>query len=214
MSAKYKFALVMALTLGRVPLVVLFLLINLFVDTRESALWFFMAFFAMLAAALTDTVDGVLARRFKVVSKLGGYVDPLTDKIFCIVTFPTLIYLMAQTGNAFHMRFFLAFAVLFLVRDQWVTFLRSIGALYDMEAKANWSGKVRTALSFTTICVVYWFLQAPDHVWNPLHLYFVYALEGASILITLVSLWVYTAYYWPSLRKEIVAPLDSMGGKE
>lgn len=202
---RLQYMLVMALTLGRVPLIFVFLGINLCLDTRQSALWFFVAFFSMLAAALTDIVDGLLARRLGVVSKLGGYADPLTDKIFTLVTFITLVYLLARSGQSGHARFFLAFAIVFLVRDQWVSFLRAIGALYNIDAKANWSGKLRTILSFTTVCVVYWYLQAPETVWNPLGRGLVFALEGASILITLVSIWVYTAYYWPSLRRELRA---------
>ena len=52
-------------------------------------------------------------------------------------------------------------AILFLLRDQWVSFLRSLGALHNLSAKANWSGKARTLISFPTICVIYYYLQAP-----------------------------------------------------
>ncbi len=205
-SAKFKFMMVNSLTLGRVPLILMFLVINLALDTHNSPLWFFLAFFTMLFSALTDTFDGILARKLNVVSKLGGYADPLTDKIFCLVTFTTIIYLLAHAGQSVHARFFLAFAVLFLIRDQWVSFLRSIGALHDMDAKANWSGKLRTIFSFTTVCCAYWFLQAPENVWNPLAAWFIYFLEGASIVLTLISGWIYTVYYWPCLRRELRPP--------
>jgi cardiolipin synthase len=36
----------------------------------------------VLAAALTDTIDGALARRFGMATNVGAYLDPITDKIF------------------------------------------------------------------------------------------------------------------------------------
>ena len=36
----------------------------------------------VLAAALTDTIDGTLARRFAMATNVGAYLDPITDKIF------------------------------------------------------------------------------------------------------------------------------------
>jgi cardiolipin synthase len=36
----------------------------------------------VLAAALTDAIDGALARRFGITTSVGAYFDPITDKIF------------------------------------------------------------------------------------------------------------------------------------
>src|SRR6202171_5631765 len=36
----------------------------------------------VLAAALTDTVDGALARRFGMATSVGAYLDPIVDKLF------------------------------------------------------------------------------------------------------------------------------------
>ena len=44
-------------------------------------------------AALTDLLDGYLARRMNVVSVLGKFLDPLCDKIFLAVILVTLLYL-------------------------------------------------------------------------------------------------------------------------
>jgi cardiolipin synthase (CMP-forming) len=42
------------------------------------------AFFAFLAAGVSDAVDGYLAKRFKWTSELGAYLDPLADKILIL----------------------------------------------------------------------------------------------------------------------------------
>ena len=36
----------------------------------------------VLAAGLTDTVDGAIARRFGIATSLGAYLDPIVDKLF------------------------------------------------------------------------------------------------------------------------------------
>ena len=99
----------------------------------------------------------------------------------------------------------------FLLRDQWVSFLRSIGAMYQVDAKANWSGKARTVISFPAVCIIYYYLEAPEgYLWGLLPFYrwpaLIYALEGLCLGINVVSIWVYTAAYWPALRKEAETP--------
>jgi cardiolipin synthase (CMP-forming) len=65
------------ITLGRVISVpvIFWLLLN---DRPQ------IAFFAFLAAGVSDAVDGYLAKRFKWTSELGAYLDPLADKILIL----------------------------------------------------------------------------------------------------------------------------------
>lgn len=49
------------------------------VESYGWALWLF------LVAALTDLLDGYIARRFKLVSKLGATLDPVADKLNVLV---------------------------------------------------------------------------------------------------------------------------------
>jgi len=44
----------------------------------------------LLAAALTDVLDGILARRWAASSRLGAYLDPLADKVLLNGTFLAL----------------------------------------------------------------------------------------------------------------------------
>jgi CDP-diacylglycerol--glycerol-3-phosphate 3-phosphatidyltransferase len=200
---KIKFSFVQSLTLGRIPLVLIFLAVNLLVNTRQHPFWFNVALGAMILSAATDLFDGYFARRFKMTTRLGAYADPMTDKIFYLTTFPTLVYLAGREQQPFHVRLLLGLAILFLMRDQWVTFLRSIGALHQVDPRANWSGKARTIISFPVICVIYYDLQAPAAWWLQFPRGLVYGLEVISAAINAVSIWVYTLHYWPWVMKEM-----------
>lgn len=204
--ARWKFIFVQALTLVRMPLIFLFLAIAVFARQPVAEFWFNLAFSAMILSAVTDLFDGYFARKFGVTSRLGAYADPMTDKVFYLTTFPALVYLAATSGDGPHARMLVVLAILFLLRDQWVSFLRSVGALHGIDARANWAGKARTVISFPTLCVIYYFLQAPAH-WG-LHIpkLAVHGLEILSVTINLVSIVVYTIQFWPALRAEMRQP--------
>jgi len=200
---KRRFAFVVALTMVRIPLILIFLAITIATAKPMGERWFAMAFGAMILSAITDLLDGWFARRFDVVTRFGGYFDPLTDKIFYLATLPTLVYLAAVNGLYLHAKLLLILTIVFLLRDQWVSFLRSIGAIYGRSGKANWSGKLRTLIAFPSICVFYYYLEAPRGWWLQVPAWIVYVLEIVGVGISLLSLWVYTVSYWPSLKREM-----------
>jgi len=212
-SRRFKFCFVQGLTLVRVPLIFLFLAVSVFCSHPVSEFWFLVAFTAMILSAVTDLFDGYFARKFQVTSRLGSYADPMTDKVFYLTTFPTLVYLADRMGQHLHARVLLVLAILFLLRDQWVSFLRSLGALHNLSAKANWAGKARTLISFPTICVIYYYLQAPAHWAFRMPAPLVYGLEGLSMGINLISIGVYTGRFWPALSAELRVP-EGERGKE
>ena len=162
---------------------------------------------AMLLAGLTDAWDGALARKWGVVSTLGKMADPLMDKVFYLVAFPVLSWqVLHQGGNEFHALLMVVFTVLYMLRDTWVTFLRSVGALYGADVAAMWLGKVRTALSFPGAGWVYAYLGLHPLFpasWERPWLLSCYAVETGLILLTLWSLHTYTAAYLPYLRKAL-----------
>jgi CDP-diacylglycerol--glycerol-3-phosphate 3-phosphatidyltransferase len=208
-----KFLFVQALTLVRIPLILIFLLVSLCVNTRNHPLWFNVAFYSMIASAVTDLFDGFFARRFNVVSRLGAYADPLCDKFFYLTAFPTLVFLSALQSPQLgvmdgHTRLLLALAIFYLMRDQWVTFLRSIGSLYNVDARAHFAGKFRTFISFPIICMIYYYLQAPRHWRLQLPSWLIYILEATLLVVNLHSIWYYTKFYWPWIQKELRPDAD------
>jgi CDP-diacylglycerol--glycerol-3-phosphate 3-phosphatidyltransferase len=193
---------VTSLTLARVPLVFAFFigaLVNSWMATPPS--WLFPFCVACIAmAAITDLFDGYFARKLEVTTTLGAYADPFTDKVFYLTTLPLLVFIAAKNGHMAHSTVLACFTVQFLFRDQWVSFMRSIGSLHNASAKANWSGKLRTAINFPLICVVYLFEESPVHFAN---MQIIYTLEAVGLGINMVSIYIYSRYYWPYLKKSV-----------
>jgi len=49
-----------------------------------------LAFLLFLAAAVSDAIDGFLAKRFGMKTELGAYLDPLADKVLIVSIYVTL----------------------------------------------------------------------------------------------------------------------------
>lgn len=97
-------------------------------------------------AAITDMLDGYLARRQGLVSVLGKFLDPLADKL--IVT-ATLVWLVPMGRIS-------AWAVVLLIsREITITALRSIASTEGLVIAAGDGGKVKTALQMIGIvCLI------------------------------------------------------------
>jgi cardiolipin synthase len=54
----------------------------------SGAMW--IAFVLFLAAGVSDAIDGYLAKRFKMTTELGAYLDPLADKALIVSIYLTL----------------------------------------------------------------------------------------------------------------------------
>ena len=201
------------MTFARVPLIFAWLG---FAIAQEFCGGFGLAFWAcamMLLSGLTDAWDGRLARKWGVVSALGKMADPLMDKVFYIVAFPALVWQILHQGGEgaqVHALVMLGFTILYMLRDTWVTFLRSVGTLYGADVAAMWLGKVRTALSFPGAGWVYMYLAFSPMVTGDecgfLKGYWLlscYWVEGILIVLTIWSLFTYTAAYWPYLKQAL-----------
>ena len=105
------------------------------------------AFWLFLAAALSDGIDGFLARRFGWITPLGALLDTLTDKALGITT------LLLLTWQAL-IPWWVTLAI--VLRDAVVV----LGALAyrslagHLEVQPTWLGKVNTFLEFSLLCVV------------------------------------------------------------
>jgi CDP-diacylglycerol--glycerol-3-phosphate 3-phosphatidyltransferase len=97
----------------------------------------FVAMLIYVGAALTDSLDGYVARKYKQISVLGKFLDPLADKL--IVT-SVLVYLTAMDRCPAWL------VVALLARELAVTGLRSIATTEGLVISASDSGKQKTAL--------------------------------------------------------------------
>ena len=213
MGVPAKSILVNALTFSRVPLIFAYLILAVVGHFLAREAYFASvrcalgAFLFAAAAGFSDLFDGILARRWGVVSEFGKMADPLMDKVYFIVLFPSLVWLAAMQGESeAHAVVLLVFTVLWILRDQWVTFLRSVASLYHADVAAMWLGKVRTALSFPCAGFIYLYLAThrcwPDGA-ERLGFYACFAIEGFLILLNIYSFAVYTRSYLPYIRRAI-----------
>ncbi len=93
-------------------------------------------------AAITDLLDGIVARRMGIVSVLGKFLDPLADKLLVL---STLIW-MVPMGRIPE------WAVILLIsREISVTGLRSIASSEGLVISAGGGGKNKTALQMIGI---------------------------------------------------------------
>ena len=106
---------------------------------------------AMLAA-LTDLLDGYLARKYHWVSDFGALMDPLADKIF--VTGTMLIAVEYRLIPAW-----IAIAVLF--REFMVTGLRTLAAKKQVVISADRWGKLKTAMQMSMLGIagIAWIIE-------------------------------------------------------
>ena len=109
---------------------------------------------AMLAA-LTDLLDGYLARKYHWVSDFGALMDPLADKIF--VTGTMLIAVEYRLIPAW-----IAIAVLF--REFMVTGLRTLAAKKQVVISADRWGKLKTAMQMSMLGIagIAWVIEGSN----------------------------------------------------
>ncbi len=113
----------------------------------------FWACIVFTAAAITDVLDGYLARRLGVVSVLGKFLDPLADKL---IVMAALVWLVPMGRIAAWI------VVLLLAREISVTGLRSVAASEGVVISAGAEGKTKTALQM--IGIVALVLGYPFHL--------------------------------------------------
>jgi phosphatidylglycerophosphate synthase len=112
-SAKTLF--VNALTFSRVPLIFIYLALAIAGNFSDSFVLPLAACVAAGAAGCSDFFDGLLARRWGVVSEFGKMADPLMDKVYFIVAFPSLVWLASVQGESVvHAVSLLVFTVLWI----------------------------------------------------------------------------------------------------
>ena len=175
------------LTMGRM-VVIPFVLLLIDRGSPQDCWW---AALVYSPAALTDLIDGWLARRMHVVSVLGKFLDPLADKLLVMAV---LIYMIPMGRIS-------TWAVaLLLAREISVTGLRSIASSEGVVIAAGDDGKTKTALQMVGIlCLI---LGYPYHLTlGPLDLgmvdlvYVGRALIYVSLVFSILSALSYTRLF-------------------
>lgn len=127
---------------------------------------------AIILAMLSDGLDGYLARRFQQISRVGTWLDPITDKMFvlvCLFVFWQEGHLMVGQAAAMMGRDFalMVFGVYLAVR----------GRLMEYRIQPIWWGKITTALQFVVLLCLTFFGSIPNYCYIPFIIFGVLALR-------------------------------------
>lgn len=129
------------ITIARValiPVIVVFL-------QFDSPLFRMLALVAFVIASFTDWLDGYLARKFKIVTNFGKFLDPVADKLLVLST------MIALCGLG---RFPAWACIVILFRELAVDGLRLVAVEQGHVIAAGKLGKIKTTLQMLTLVVI------------------------------------------------------------
>ncbi|WP_159939810.1 MULTISPECIES: CDP-diacylglycerol--glycerol-3-phosphate 3-phosphatidyltransferase [unclassified Nocardiopsis] len=169
------------LTMSRLLMVPLFVWF-MFLD---GSWWRFAAFSVFVLAAITDRVDGELARRHNLVTDFGKIVDPIADKA---LTGAALVVLSLQ-GDLW---WWVTIAI--LAREWGVTALR-FAVLRYVVMPASKGGKLKTVLQVVAISVYLFPLRVLPLSWA--FVWFANVVMAAALVVTL---WTGLTYVLDAVR--------------
>lgn len=103
-------------------------------------------------AALTDFLDGHIARKYNLVTDLGKFLDPIADKV--LVSSALIIMLMPNGAFAILPMYSAIAVALILARELIVSGFRMVAASKGAVLAADWSGKIKTFVTDVAIVVL------------------------------------------------------------
>lgn len=136
-------------------------------------------------SALTDILDGKIARKFNMVSDFGKIIDPIADKM----TLGILIICLISKY-----KLMIPLIIVFIVKE---LFMMIAGYMIlkkkDSVNSARWYGKLATAVMYGVIMTLVLFPDIPECAANIL-----ICLCGGTIILSLV---LYANFYYGILKK-------------
>jgi CDP-diacylglycerol--glycerol-3-phosphate 3-phosphatidyltransferase len=182
------------LTMARVALIPVFLLIAYWppaigIAAHDGGIVRHLILTAIFVlAAITDWLDGYLARSLNQSSAFGRFLDPVADKLMVAAALIVLVQWQPTISMAFA-------AIVIISREITVSALREWMA--ELGARTNVAvstvGKYKTAFQMIAISV---FLLN----WKPLEVW-AYALMYTAVILTLWSMIIYLKAAWPYLKQ-------------
>jgi CDP-diacylglycerol--glycerol-3-phosphate 3-phosphatidyltransferase len=158
-----------SLTIIRIILIPIFVVI-LLVRIRYGD---YIAALIFSVTALTDSLDGYLARKRREVTTLGVILDPLADKLLVTAALISLVELSRIPGWT---------AIVILGREFAVSGLRAIKAEQGIVIPASWMGKLKTISQIAAILLII-LEKSFEQVFSfPLGLWMLYLAVAITVL--------------------------------
>ena len=148
----------------------------------------FFALIVFLAAALTDLLDGYLARRWKQVTTVGTLLDPVADKLLISAALISLVEIRLLPGWL---------VILIISREFAVSGLRSIAAAEGYTIRAGELGKSKMILQVAGVALVLLSIR-----WPQLHRFGLWTM-WAVVAFGLASAVAYFRKFWKKVDLSI-----------
>jgi CDP-diacylglycerol--glycerol-3-phosphate 3-phosphatidyltransferase len=148
----------------------------------------FFALIVFLAAALTDLLDGYLARRWKQVTTVGTLLDPVADKLLISAALISLVQIRLLPGWL---------VVLIISREFAVSGLRSIAAAEGYTIQASELGKSKMMLQVMGITLMLLSIR-----WPAIRPYAMFSM-WAVVIFGLASAVEYFAGFWKKVDSSV-----------
>ena len=131
------------------PLVLLFLSLRIdkpiFAEFPELSWGDVLAAVVFIVASITDAFDGYIARKYKLVTTLGKFIDPLADKVLVIAAMLALIELDRLPAWI---------VMVIITREFIVTGLRLVAAAEGVVIAASKGGKLKTVCQIIALIML------------------------------------------------------------
>lgn len=103
---------------------------------------YYFASLLFVLASVTDFFDGYIAREWNQMTMLGAILDPLADKMLTLAAFLGLMMIGEASAWAIY---------IIIVRELFITGLRTVAVSEGISVKASWAGKVKTVSQMIAI---------------------------------------------------------------
>ena len=186
------------LSLIRVLLVPAFVAALLFM--RDIPIWgLIVPALVYIVTALTDMLDGKIARKYNLVTDFGKFIDPLADKFMVLASMITILLWMILRGEQLQALIFVWVVLVILLRELGVTSLRLVVAgKSGIVVAASMLGKIKTVSQMVGTVAIILEPMIPHYIFADYHV-LSYSFMAVMAFTTLFSGIDYLKAYLPHI---------------
>jgi CDP-diacylglycerol--glycerol-3-phosphate 3-phosphatidyltransferase len=158
-------------------------------------------------AAVTDWIDGFIARKYNMVTDFGKLLDPIADKFLTLLGFILIVCDPTLLGKTLPV--WLAVTIIFIAtaRDQYMGTLRLLFANKKIVLAADWYGKIKTATQMIALPLFMFYsfnLNLTDPfltgIWDKIFMWAALSLICLATVLSAVSALNYTLKFTKALK--------------
>ena len=177
-----------------IPIVVLVFYLEMIPYNRSIAALLF------IITALTDFIDGHLARKNNLVTNLGKFLDPIADKVLVIV----MLFLLIEAG-ALPSPYGAIGCSLIVARELMIGGFRQVAAASDIVIAADKTGKIKTITQDISIVTLLIMGDVKSLIWQDFHI-LCYVIFGIAVVLT-----VYSGFNYIVRNRQVLFPKRETG---